>query len=418
MLETVNLDLEPVLEACSLGESIEPVTFTTGTVIFREGDRGDCAYIVESGEVRVERRRGGEAHELARLGPGELLGEMAPIDNLRRSATAVALRDTELTPIPRGQIKELLHSADPMLRLLVRLLLDRLRRQQGGDLPAPDSLSSELERTLDNVRREALGRVRMRKALMDALGRRELLLHFQPIIDLRTWRTSGFEALMRWQRPSEGLVPPGRFIPTVEETDLVHPVGLWCLRHACETAMAFDMGTRPAGDAPRFMSINVSPRQISTMGDVERLLGAIRDTGVDVTRVKLEVTERLLIENPDVAVRGLGRLKDAGLTIAIDDFGTGYSSLSYLHRFPLDTLKIDRSFVHGVAESKERRPVVEAIVRLAGSLGMDVVAEGVERAEDLNALRALDVSMAQGYLFGRPMPIDSLRSWALPTVDC
>ena len=405
-----DIDLGSVLEACNLSESQDTVTYVAGSVIFREGDRGDCAYIIESGEVRIVRDGEPEPYELARLGPGDLLGEMAPVDDQRRSASAVAAAETRLTPIPRQSIEALVDEADPMLRLLVRLLMHRLREQAGGGKVSEGTVDgdqpSDVRAALHSVREQALERVRARREISDALLRRELVLHFQPIVDIDRWEPRGFEALVRWAHPERGLVSPGGFIESAEKSGLINPIGQWCVRSACELLQAL-------AASATFVSVNVSPEQLRTLDAVERLIGIVHDSGVDPSRVKIEITEHLLVDNPDVAVRGLKRVKDAGMTVAIDDFGTGYSSLSYLHRFPLDTLKLDRSFVDGLSESEQRFAVVEAIVRLGERLSMDVVAEGIERVEDLRTLESLGVSMVQGYLLGRPMPAERLRGWTV-----
>ncbi len=410
-MQSNDIDLGSILEACELSESQDTVTFVEGSVIFREGDRGDCAYIVESGEVQILRNGDREPYEIARLGPGDLLGEMAPVDDQQRSASAVAAVETRLTPIPRQSIDAMIDEADPMLRLLVRLLMQRLRdqakgRKAGEGTHVDDEQPPDVKAALQDVREQALERVRTRREISDALLRRELVLHFQPIVDIERWEPRGYEALVRWAHPERGLISPGGFIDSAEKSGLINPIGQWCVRSACELLQALAASST-------FVSVNVSPEQIRTLDAVERLIGIVHDSGVDPSRVKIEITEHLLVDNPDVATHGLKRVKDAGMTVAIDDFGTGYSSLSYLHRFPLDTLKLDRSFVIGLADSEQRLAVVEAIVRLAERLSMDVVAEGIERVEELRILEALGVSLVQGYLLGRPMSAERLRGWTV-----
>lgn len=392
-------------------------TYWPGSVIFREDEPGDCAYIIERGSVLITRTLGGEQTVIAELGPGELMGEMAVIDGLVRTATATATSETELISIPRTQLTRLLEDADPLLRLLLHLVLERHRSNTGPETAQPDDSvvgATDQERVsrLESVRGEALQRVRMREAIRDGLARREFLLHFQPIVDLRTREASGIEALVRWLRPSHGLVQPGGFINVAEDTGLIRPLGLWILRSACEFAAELHLRrTSVDGTAePVFMSVNVSPRQLRNSADVDLLIRALHDSGVSTEHVKLEITERLLIDDPDVAAAGLKRLKDQGVSIAIDDFGTGYSSLAYLHRFPIDVLKIDRAFVNGIGDDASQLQIVGAIAKLGLSLNMELIAEGIERERDIEVLQSLGVTQGQGYLFARPMSIDDARS--------
>ena len=243
-------------------------------------------------------------------------------------------------------------------------------------------------------------RVALEADLRHALGRGQLLLHFQPKIDVATGRVCGFEALLRWQHPERGSVSPADFIPVAEETGLIVPIGEWVLRTACRQVRAWVDAGLPA--LP--VAVNLSARQFRQEGLVELVRDALAEARVDARLLELEVTESLLMEDTARTVCTLERLRGQGITIALDDFGTGYSSLSYLKRFPVDTIKMDKSFVRDVASDAQSGAIATAIVTLAHSLGMDVVAEGVETRDQLESLAARGCDTVQGFLFSRPVP--------------
>jgi EAL domain-containing protein (putative c-di-GMP-specific phosphodiesterase class I) len=220
-------------------------------------------------------------------------------------------------------------------------------------------------------------------------------VHYQPIVRVDDRRISGFEALVRWQHPERGLVAPSEFIHLAEETGLVVPLGRTVLEEACRQAAAWQ---RSSGE-DLTVSVNLSVKQFSQPDLVEQVDGALRQSGLASRLLKLEVTESMVMENTDVAIALLRRLKALGVHIAIDDFGTGYSSLSYLLRLPADALKIDRSFVSGTGDAGRNVSIVRTVVSLANSLGLGVVAEGVETEQQRALLAELGCPLAQGYLF-------------------
>jgi EAL domain-containing protein (putative c-di-GMP-specific phosphodiesterase class I) len=251
-----------------------------------------------------------------------------------------------------------------------------------------------------------LERERLRADLYQALERQELVLHYQPIVDLASRRVSGYEALVRWQHPERGLVPPGQFITLAEDSGLIVPIGRWILREATRQAAAWQLAS---GEAPR-MSVNVSVCQFQHPDLVDDVTDALRASGLAPDRLTLEITESLFAQDTAGTTQELEALKGLGVRLALDDFGTGYSSLSYLRRFPIDILKIDKSFVDGIATSSEDRAVIGAIVALGQTLDLDLVAEGIETPEELAALEALGVQYGQGYHLGRPAPPDRAPS--------
>jgi EAL domain-containing protein (putative c-di-GMP-specific phosphodiesterase class I) len=248
----------------------------------------------------------------------------------------------------------------------------------------------------------AVTRLKLETDLRGALERNELLLHYQPIVALPSCRIIGFESLLRWAYPGRGLVSPAEFIPVAEDTGMIVPIGAWVLKEACRQARAWHVAY-PSTD-PVMISVNLSGKQFARPELIEQIQSVLRETGLAASLLKIELTESVLMDNAASVAETLGRLKALGIQISLDDFGTGYSSLGYLHTFPIDTLKIDRSFVVTLSQPGDRSPIVNAIITLAHSLGMDVIAEGVETREQLDSLAALGCESIQGYYFSRPLP--------------
>jgi diguanylate cyclase (GGDEF)-like protein len=241
----------------------------------------------------------------------------------------------------------------------------------------------------------------LERDLRQAIERRELFLEYQPIVSLDTGVLRGFEALVRWRHPERGVIPPLKFIPIAEETGQIIPLGIWVLEEACRQMRRWQ-DLSPAGE-PLTMSVNLSGKQFMRSDLLEQVQGVLRETGLDPRSLKLEITETVVMENIDTATRTLAQLRALGVELSIDDFGTGYSSLSYLQSFPVSTLKIDRSFVSRMTESDGTAEIVRTIMRLARSLGMDVVAEGVETEGQRARLTDMDCEFGQGYYFSKPM---------------
>ncbi|WP_448190147.1 putative bifunctional diguanylate cyclase/phosphodiesterase [Azospirillum sp. sgz301742] len=245
--------------------------------------------------------------------------------------------------------------------------------------------------------------VRLEHDLRRAMERGdELWVAYQPIVDMVTGGLAGFEALMRWSHPERGLIPPVVFIPIAESTGLIVKLGEWILREACRQVAGWQEKRAP-GSAPLFMSVNLSTRQLREPNFVDIVRGVVRETEVEPSWVKLELTESAVMEKAEQSIRLLQTLRGLGIKLSIDDFGTGYSSLSYLHKLPIDSLKVDRSFVSAMHQSEENRAIVRIIVDLARLLGFDVIAEGIETTADANLLRALACDYGQGYHFAKPL---------------
>lgn len=254
----------------------------------------------------------------------------------------------------------------------------------------------------------ALSRLKLETQLRQALEKREFLLHYQPQVDLTNGRIVGVEALLRWQS-KDGLISPADFIPLAEETGLIVPIGEWVLETACLQAVAWNA----AGIFPLRVAVNLSARQFWQQDIAQTVSHALAKTGCDPSWLELEITEGIIMERPEEAATALKTLTGMGITVAIDDFGTGYSSLSYLKRFPIHSLKIDRSFVLDIATDPDDASIVSAVIALAHSLNLRVVAEGVEDESQLSFLRMQKCNLVQGYYFYRPQPVEAITQFLL-----
>lgn len=246
---------------------------------------------------------------------------------------------------------------------------------------------------------QSLTRMQLEHDLSRAVWQNELRVCYQPIISLADGSLQAFEALVRWQHPTLGLLSPGQFIAIAEDSGLIIPIGAWILREACEQIQQW----RSQTNLPLSMHVNLSARQLDQLDLLDAIRGTLAETQLDPSGLKLEITETMVFNNVEYAASMLRQIKGLGIQLSMDDFGTGYASLSYLHQLPVDNLKIDRSFVETIDTSGTESEIIQAVVQLAHSLNIDVVAEGVETVEQANRLRTLGCEYAQGYLFAKPM---------------
>lgn len=283
-----------------------------------------------------------------------------------------------------------LQSAEDMLRD-ANMAMVRAKAQGGGSYVV----------FIQEMHDRAVRRLELELDLRQAIERNEFQVYYQPIVTMADRRLAGFEALVRWQHPGKGLISPLEFIPVAEETGMIVPIGRWVLREACRQARAWQSQWPDA--QPLTVSVNLSTRQLLHPDLLADVAAALADSGLPPTLLKLEITESVMMENADNAIALLNRLKDMQIHLLLDDFGTGYSSLSYLHRLPVDTLKIDRSFIMNLHEDDKACHFVATIVHLAHKLGLDVICEGVELQVQANILSAMGAEYSQGFLYSRPV---------------
>ncbi|MGH2826543.1 MAG: putative bifunctional diguanylate cyclase/phosphodiesterase, partial [Actinomycetota bacterium] len=328
-------------------------------------------------------------------------------DTSLSNATSVAYRliDSLSEPFSVG-------GRDVMVRASVGIELGNARSIGSNELLRNADVAMYVAKSKGKARYElfdssmhsaALHRLEVKADLKRAIDNEEFVLHYQPIVDLDEGALVGMEALVRWEHPVRGLIAPADFIPVAEETGLIVDLGRWVLREACRQAQAWPARGRGVG-----LSVNVSTRQFLHPGMVEDAAGALWDSGLDPSLLTIEITESVLIHDNDAAIDKLRRLKEFGVRVAVDDFGTGYSSLGYLKRFPIDILKIDKTFIEGVGNGSEESAIAHAIIKLGGSLGLEVVAEGIELSEQIDALQMLRCERGQGFYFSKPLDAEAM----------
>ncbi|NYZ11383.1 EAL domain-containing protein [Azospirillum sp. RWY-5-1] len=368
------------------------LVLVAGDVIFREGDPGTCAYMVEFGEVEIS--TDGGTRLLSKLGPGDLFGEVAILDGGVRTATAVATGDTLLTTVAGEDLANRLANSDPVVVHLMKTVIRRQIRQSRGDVDT--GLSASLtDRALLELRRE--------REIREALERREFEAFFQPIVGLEDRVLRGYEALVRWRRSDGTLVSPADFLPVAERNNRIREIDLQILHQACRAAVDCLRRSPRAAASDLFVTVNFAPLHFRDHAIVDELQRALTATGLPARRLKVELTETALLESSDATISVINGIRALGVRVCLDDFGTGYSSLGYLHRFPIDTLKIDRSFVLAMMNGERGRKLLVAVLDMARALGFDTVVEGIEDEPVAVVLAKMGCALGQGYLFGRPM---------------
>ena len=394
--------------------------FSAGQIIFEEGEIGDCAYIIESGRVQVYIDNHGDELPLKVFGVGEIFGEMSVIDAQARSASAKALTDCELVLVSSSQISERINESDPIVKLLISILLQRMRNvnQQtktlnmsnvkAFDLTAREDLSQEITNQVDEKRSYIIDKMKLETELQQALQFDEFVPFYQPIFDISSGKFLGFESLIRWQSPSRGMVPPNVFIDLAEETSLIVPIGKWSLRTACRDLARMKRQLEAngyKGGDKLFVSVNLSGRQFLDPDFFTDLEKTTSQYEISPKQIKLEVTERVFMQGK-TAINAIAKCREMGFHVSLDDFGTGYSSLSYLAQFEVDSLKIDQAFVRKMFDSKKNQSLITAIINMCKGLNIPTIAEGVETEEQREYLENLGAVLGQGYLISKPLPYD------------
>ncbi|HEY0914980.1 MAG TPA: EAL domain-containing protein [Solimonas sp.] len=380
-------------------------SLAAGEMLFREGDGGHEAYVIEAGCVEIFTGAFETRRSIARLGADEIFGEMTLLGGHTRLASAVATEATSLIVISHEYLEERVLAADPLLRHLLRVVIARTRDnvlRLGQNTSEPGAgVSGTAHAAAD--RQAALQHLRLEQAMATALEQKEFQLHLQPIVRLGDSRPAGFEALIRWIRPDGSRVSPGEFIPVAEQSELIYVLGHWIIRESCRCLAELD---RLVPGAAPFLSLNLSLRQFDDPDLFPVLEAALADSGLDPRRLRLEITESMIARDADATLKLLQRCKALGAKLSVDDFGTGYSSLSYLQRLPVDCLKLDRSFISDLETSPAATRIVGAVARLAHELGMETVAEGIETPGQAALCRELGVDYGQGFHWSPAVPLE------------
>lgn len=392
-------------------------SFKRGDVIIRQGDAAGSAYIIESGTVEIYLEHpDGNISNIGTRGPGSIVGEMAIVDNSTRVATIKALEECTMLEITREDFLRRLEGADPVIQMIAHVILTRYRDmlsrtkilEESVTYPPPEDLEKIFSLKADTVEY-----LKVASEFKEAINKKQLSLYYQPLVDFNTGEVNGFEALMRWIHPEKGFISPAVFIPIAEETGLVREASAWALEEACGALKRIERACGYGRDL--HMSVNFSSTDFESDDFVDSVYFALSKTDVAAEKICLEITERMLMRQPEKAREKLDMCCEAGMTVAVDDFGTGYSSLSYLNAFPVQYLKVDRAFVSHVDKDEANYQLVKTIVSLGQNMNLWVIAEGVETKEEALILKEMGCDLAQGFYFARPLPesdvIAALKSW-------
>ena len=345
-------------------------------------------------------------------GPGSIIGEMAIVDNQPRSATVKSLERCTLLEITKEDFARSVRGANPIVRLISQVILmryrDILRRSQTLLTESPETPSPEESERAYAEQTNVVESIKLANEFKVAIVSGQLFLHYQPIISISSGRVLGLEALMRWRHPERGIVPPDEFIPMAEGSGLIIEASRWAIAEVCQ--MLNRLSVRRPDLEDLYVSVNLSATDFEEETFLDNFCRILQENQTQANRFHIEITERLLLQQPKNVKNSLERCRRLGMKVVIDDFGTGYSSLSYLHQYPIDTLKIDRSFVQEMRSDKTVFGLIKSILTLRENMGIDIVAEGVEEAEEVTLLSQLDCDNAQGYYFARPMPESELAA--------
>lgn len=380
-------------------------TFKVDDVIMAQGDHGTCAYFIQAGRVGiVVEKPDGTLLDMGTRGAGNIIGEMAIIDDQPRSATVRCLEDCTLLEVTKEDFARSVRGTNPIVRLVVQVILmryrDILRRSTAllddGAGRSPEQLEREYAEQINVV--EA---IKMANEFKVAIAAEQLLLHYQPIISVSSNRVVGMEALMRWQHPQRGMIAPDAFIPMAEDSGLIVEASRGAMREVCRLLNRLDHRRPDLKDL--FVSVNLSAADFDDEQFLEYLHATLDEYGIAPHRIHLEITERVLMKKPKNVRAKLDDCRARGMKVIIDDFGTGYSSLSYLHQYPIDTLKIDRSFIHEMRRDDRVRGLVKSILTLSDNMSIRIIAEGIETEAEAKTLADMHCDLLQGYYFSRPL---------------
>ena len=388
-------------------------TFEVGSTILKQGEDGHTAYIIEEGtiEILIEKDNG-LVQSIGTRSAGSIIGEMALVDNKPRTATIKVIEKCTLLEITKNDFESRLDSTDPVVRMIMQVILARYRDMMTRahilgapkDIPSPENLEKGLVSETN-----AVAELKLINELKQALKNNELELHYQPIIDIQEGKIAGFEALVRWNHPAKGLIYPDNFIGIAEDSGIITELSRWATEESC--AFLSQVQSKHTELDNSFMSVNFSAKDFLVPDFRNYILESLSKHNLTPRQFHIEITERLLMDQPSEARKILEECRTSGLCISIDDFGTGYSSLSYLHYFPIDILKIDRSFITDMNQNKSSYSLVSSIIALGHNLGMSIIAEGIEEEDQAKALKSLKCDKIQGYYFSRPLSGNNLSKY-------
>ena len=379
-------------------------TLTAGEYLFLEGERPGSAFLIEEGVVEIQVSRAGRTDGLrqpivlARLGPGELVGEMSAVDHTLHTVSAVAATEVVVLTVDSEQIRDRLTNADPIVRMLLEGQMKRYRSMLSllrGEVFVGDDATRSV---VDDE--HGLSKFRLEGHLREALRQHRLEVRYQPIVEVATGRTAGYEALVRWDHPTRGPVSPDEFIKLAEETSLIMPVGEYVFDAACAALVRLRAEPMP------FVAVNVSARQLASPGLIQRVVERRDALGLPPGCIKVEITESQALDYEQVA-EVIAHCHANAIAVSLDDFGTGYSHLTHLHQLDFDTIKIDQAFVREMFTSDKTMSIVRAIVALGQAIHADLVVEGIETREQLDFLGSIGCRYAQGFLIGKPAPLET-----------
>lgn len=376
-------------------------------ILFSQGDTGDCAYIIEKGRVQIFFIKDKEEIPINILGEGEIFGEMSLIDNQNRSASAKAIEECTLLYVTREQLMERVQNADNIVKLLVRVLLKRMR--QNTSLLTGEKNTSPIQKFVlsEEINSNAVTQIKFENEIFEAYHNKEFEIYLQPIVQTSDKKIIGVESLLRWISPSKGTIPTGTFIEVIENSSMILPIGYWIIEESFAHLKAiFDKIS--VNDRKSFMlSLNISGKQFNDSDLIAKFEEIRIRYGLSQKNIKIEITERVMLDGI-IAIETLRKFRSLGYGISIDDFGTGFSSLQYLSQMPVTHLKLDRSFISKMTTDPKTKTIVQAIIFLAHGLGFETVAEGVETEEEFEVIKNLQSDYVQGYLTGRPIPLQEL----------
>lgn len=385
-------------------EAAAEVILQDGDILYREGDKNDCGYIIEEGEILLHTLVDGTRIDVERRGPGAIVGELSILTGKPRTVTVEAVTPVRAFRVSAAQIVALFENLDPILRACIEtsITFNATLIQKDQDRGKSASLVPSTLRNADHV----IETFRFENDLISGMKHRQFHMVYQPIVRLSDHAVAGVEALTRWTHPVRGLVPPDQFITAAERMGAISEITDFAIMEAC--AALRDVSGVPNTPADFFMSVNISGQDLGRREFVDFLAHALDLHDLAPQQLKLEVTETALIDDKEIADRTLQGLRQLGCGISVDDFGTGYSNLGYLKSLPLTALKIDRAFAGDAARNSVSKGIVRLLIALGKELDVHIIAEGLETTADVETLSGLGCAYAQGYFFHRPMPLPDL----------